>query len=944
MLVSGILGFHGLLFSFLLVAFALIRRKWRNDAAKEEEVLRLLAMASEESAMAEVEFTALYDPVVAPRPHQCAVCYSPTTMRCSQCKSVRYCSGKCQIIHWRQGHKDECRPPTSLMQFEEKSDSSGEVDSFHGNDLEMEHKSGKLFADEKGTKTGFAACAPGESYCSSKDILDSETRVRIEKPLSDGIGPDVLGKTTNIKEMETASSPLSGSVKLATSVDCISSTNQFSEMDSSHADGNMKSTLQSKKAKTAKHENVQPATNLSSKKLAKGTPLMEKSGKDTAKSRRSLSNKGEDNLSPFECKEDRSLSSVASVDHPSSSTGEHFVSSSKSSKNDGYHALPVKSSSIPTLPQNASNGFKTSILKVVQQFRAPKQSKCNVSSLGSENTGKHKLIFPYELFVKLYTHDMMVLCPFGLTNCGNSCYANAVLQCLAFTRPFTSYFLQGLHSQTCGKKDWCFICEFEYLIHEAREGTSPLSPVRILSKINKIGSHLGHGREEDAHEFLRYAVDTMQSVFLNNTGAKGPLAEETTLVGMTFGGYLRSKIKCMRCQGKSELCEQMMDLTVEIDGEIGTLEEALAQFTATETLDRDNKYYCSRCKSYEKARKKLTVLEAPNILTIVLKRFKSGNFEKLSKAVRFPELLDMAPYMSRSSDGSPLYSLYGVVVHLDIMSAAFSGHYVCYVKNIQREWFRIDDSTVIPVELERVLSEGAYMLLYERQSPRPPALLGSNMVTHGAKFKRRNLEAVPSSIGKSKSRSNSTMMDVPSIQQRFSRNPYPDSSYPYDWRLNSVHKVRGADSSSESSSIFSCSDASSSSTVSTKDSSGTDDFSDYIFGKAGRSFYRQYGNSSNPVASSSHLDFGTDFNEGNDVWRRLPPQGSSWDVEREGNSRILYTDTNKNRRKSTSQLDRSSSRETDFEHVLWANPFDVRTGVSLRRANGERSAHTFYEV
>lgn len=28
-----------------------------------------------------------------------------------------------------------------------------------------------------------------------------------------------------------------------------------------------------------------------------------------------------------------------------------------------------------------------------------------------------------------------------------------------------------------------------------------------------------------------------------------------------------------------------------------------------------------RCKSYEKAKKKLMVLEAPNVLTIVLKRF-----------------------------------------------------------------------------------------------------------------------------------------------------------------------------------------------------------------------------------------------------------------------------------------------------------------------------------
>jgi hypothetical protein len=54
----------------------------------------------------------------------------------------------------------------------------------------------------------------------------------------------------------------------------------------------------------------------------------------------------------------------------------------------------------------------------------------------------------------------------------------------------------------------------------------------------------------------------------------------------------------------------------------------------------------------------------------------------------------MAPYISGVGDKSPLYSLYAVVVHLDSMNASFSGHYVCYVKNFNGEWFRIDDSTV----------------------------------------------------------------------------------------------------------------------------------------------------------------------------------------------------------------------------------------------------------
>lgn len=53
------------------------------------------------------------------------------------------------------------------------------------------------------------------------------------------------------------------------------------------------------------------------------------------------------------------------------------------------------------------------------------------------------------------------------------------------------------------RRDWCFICEFEGLVLKAQEGNSPISPSRIISKLQNIGSHLGSGREEDAHEFLR---------------------------------------------------------------------------------------------------------------------------------------------------------------------------------------------------------------------------------------------------------------------------------------------------------------------------------------------------------------------------------------------------------------------------------------------------------
>lgn len=50
----------------------------------------------------------------------------------------------------------------------------------------------------------------------------------------------------------------------------------------------------------------------------------------------------------------------------------------------------------------------------------------------------------------------------------------------------------------------------------------------------------------------------------------------------------------MKCQGRSERQEGMLDLTVEIQGDIGSLEEALRKFTSTEILDGENKYHCGR--------------------------------------------------------------------------------------------------------------------------------------------------------------------------------------------------------------------------------------------------------------------------------------------------------------------------------------------------------------
>ncbi|KAI3758365.1 hypothetical protein L6452_05925 [Arctium lappa] len=916
-----------------------IRRKWRHAEARREEIKRLLVLASEEAARAEIEATEGYfytastsssipaadsawvpapdsawvpapDSAWVPTPksawippttsvpfvsslkppYQCAVCFSPTSTRCAKCKAVRYCSGRCQIVHWRQGHKDECRPfvavnpiidvsGSSSKQGDGKdSDENSPDENFHEG---LHHKddagiqsyahrpeTGSIFQSTSESSyeeySTFSTPNKSSTEASSDSSGDSD---RMDTQFADVTSDNFVTVKSDHQSLVSSARKSTGSVKINQDKSNLSDEDTRSKVSSSSSQADSGSNgssfpepsttssgfwsgvIHSKKssideldgfelsssnrAANEKMTDSRPSLGLSSKVTKSGynstsvkgvgvtSTVLDNSapnGLGSKKSNKEPTSSNEllmdglkstrqpkytseilkhrdvvvDSDLPQSMFKETKVSPSGAGSQYASGAGEHStikyskafggmpsaipersnVFNNKSSISPAFESTRVGSSfskasdthltssasrlvSQSTKPVmvhdeknravtcsskltessgSARNGLKTSMLKVVDQIKPSKLSRhCSVRA-ESETVHRYscKGLFSYEMFVKLYNWKKVELQPFGLVNCGNSCYANAVLQCLTYTPPLNAYLLEGFHSKTCDKRDWCFACEFEGLVLKAKDGTSPLSPIRILSQIENIGSNLGHGREEDAHEFLRYAIDALQSVCLKEAGtsASNPLEEETTLIGLTFGGYLRSKIKCMKCGGKSERHERMMDLTVEIEGDIRTLEEALNKFTCTEILDGENKYKCSRCKSYEKAKKKLTLLEAPNVLTIALKRFQSGKFGKLNKPIHFPEILDMAPYVSGTSDKSPIYRLYGVVVHVDVMNAAFSGHYVCYVKNVENRWFKIDDSRVKEVDLQSVLTKGAYMLLYARCSPRAPRLIRGLLMRH----------------------------------------------------------------------------------------------------------------------------------------------------------------------------------------------------------------------
>lgn len=326
-------------------------------------------------------------------------------------------SGKCQIIHWRQGHKDECCPPRTTVPLREGIDFVAVVASRNqfencARDSEMEGKSEvssrassvvddnvnlRPHADVRGTHTGLTSTNNSSvaGFTSSRsrsellvDVASNEaprssTVNRDERSICDPVASDMSGAKTRIRKTKHTMPPSPESNSSAIDIDGSSRDSKLDKLKSSHNDEVVNLRPQLPKGKTTMSDDVQPAK-LGDKKFIRGAASPELLVKDASKFKSSSSlsclrsdsvtKYSEDDSQHSKGKHMRSLSS--SAPRTSSATGRHSMSNSKS-------VLPSKLSSIPSLPQNASTGLKTSMQKVVQQFRVSKPFKSYL--LGSEN-------------------------------------------------------------------------------------------------------------------------------------------------------------------------------------------------------------------------------------------------------------------------------------------------------------------------------------------------------------------------------------------------------------------------------------------------------------------------------------------------------------------------------------------------------------------------------
>ncbi|NXB01648.1 UBP42 hydrolase, partial [Cnemophilus loriae] len=299
----------------------------------------------------------------------------------------------------------------------------------------------------------------------------------------------------------------------------------------------------------------------------------------------------------------------------------------------------------------------------------------------------------------------------GLYNLGSTCYLNVVLQCLTYTPPLANYLLSRQHSRFCRQQGFCMMCIMEAHVRKVLySSASAIRPRAVIRDLRFIGE-FKPDIPGDAFEFLRCTLNAMQRACLGGSSDLDVSSQETTIIHQIFGGFLRSRVTCLTCKTVSDFYKAFLDVLLKIKG-ASSLTTALEDFVTPKQMDGRKCFKCSKCKKKVAASKRVTVQREPRVLTVCLERADDRSRRKISQVVEYPEYLDLRPYMSDPAGEPLLYSLYAVVVHSG--HTCLGGHFFCYTKASNGQWYKMNDVSVDSCGIHTVLGQQAYLLFYAR--------------------------------------------------------------------------------------------------------------------------------------------------------------------------------------------------------------------------------------
>ncbi|XP_075870159.1 ubiquitin carboxyl-terminal hydrolase 21 [Nelusetta ayraudi] len=334
----------------------------------------------------------------------------------------------------------------------------------------------------------------------------------------------------------------------------------------------------------------------------------------------------------------------------------------------------------------------------------------------------------------------------GLRNIGNTCFLNAIVQCLSHTHGLRAYCLLKLYQrEKFSKEDAKLTDAFHQVLSglwDEHEGDAAMNPQRFYSLFKEAVPYFSGYSQQDAQEFLRFLLDKLHTEINRRPFVRRPLKEpeqkytrfrlseesaamwkkhlerdDSKIVDL-FSGQLRSSLHCSVCSHYSNTFDVFCDLSLPIPkrgsaGEV-TLRDCLDFFSQEEKLDKENSPMCERCNRHTECTKRLSIQRFPQVIVIHLNRFTTSRWSisKSTVCVSFPLThLDLGPY-GPVDCGPILYDLYAICNHTGTVNM---GHYTACCLD-ENGWCFYNDSRVTSISENQLQTNQAYVLFYHRSN------------------------------------------------------------------------------------------------------------------------------------------------------------------------------------------------------------------------------------
>ncbi|KAM4564750.1 uncharacterized protein V3H82_013884 [Fundulus diaphanus] len=307
----------------------------------------------------------------------------------------------------------------------------------------------------------------------------------------------------------------------------------------------------------------------------------------------------------------------------------------------------------------------------------------------------------YDYSHKDRSHSAFMQQPYhGLYNQGSTCYLNSVLQVLFMTKDFRD----AVERYDCDAK--CLDFHLKELFDALK--CSMVTPYKLTDA-------LGISRDFVQSD----AAECFENILSRVTN---PAASQL------FQGMLTTKNRCSTCNKETSAENPFWSLPLE-------MEDCYQDYLVTDGIDNYfkeshlsglNQLYCEHCSNKSDTTIKVEIKHHPEVLTLLLKRFKFDYvFMKHVKVIRYvkiPEILEIPPY----GDTSPIYQLYAYVEHSGELR---SGHYVVTIRAQDDDtWYCFNDHRVSllqgyqqPFKRNKdETSSRAYLLFYRKVSATEP--------------------------------------------------------------------------------------------------------------------------------------------------------------------------------------------------------------------------------